>query len=148
MNTGIFEEAVFRGVVLYSFLRLWGNEKHGVFKSVIYCSALFGLVHIDRYVAYGGYIDDTIFRVLSTFLAGIFYGALLLHGKSIWIPIVCHSAGNILHADIVYYMNPDMFHNPGPILWICPHLATLAMGLYGLYLIRKAPLRQVVPNAS
>lgn len=46
MMVGLFEEVLFRGLILHAFLHKLGGSKNGVLASVVLSSLLFGVVHI------------------------------------------------------------------------------------------------------
>jgi len=48
LTTGLFEETVFRGVVLFSFLLLWDHSRSGMTKSIYVSALLFGGIHVLR----------------------------------------------------------------------------------------------------
>ncbi len=140
----LFEETIFRGIILYTFIRLWGNSKPGILKSVIISSAIFGMLHINGSLSG---IDDIIgvfFKILWTFIAGIFYCVLLLKGKSIWIPITCHCLYNAILDIIINRTNLSITAYSHFLIF----LTAIPIGLLGIYLLRRSSTRSIVPDAD
>ncbi|WP_371224578.1 CPBP family intramembrane glutamic endopeptidase [Roseovarius sp. 2305UL8-3] len=75
---GIFEETLFRGVVLFGFEVTWGP-----LAAIAASSILFGAMHYVNWIG-GQDFDETTTQVVSAGLSGILYGALALRTRSIW----------------------------------------------------------------
>jgi membrane protease YdiL (CAAX protease family) len=92
------EEVLFRGLVLYSLVRVWGVSKKGIVGSVILTSLLFAVPHLMQIFT----SDVSILSVLVVILEGsfisIWWGALVLWGESIWPAIMSHFIGNAIIA--------------------------------------------------
>jgi len=100
LTTGLFEEILFRGVVLFSFLLLWDHSRSGITKSISVAALLYGGIHILQLVE--NPVPQTLLTMLTAVLAGFFYGVILLHGGSIWISIVFHGLHNaVVNLNIV-----------------------------------------------
>ncbi len=133
LTTGLFEETVFRGVVLFSFLRLWEHSGSGMTKSISVTALLFGGMHILRLAE--NPVSQTLLAMLTAVLAGFFYGVILLHGRSIWIPIVFHSLHN---AGINLNMaGKDAVETPLERFFIL--VTAIPVFLLGIYLLKKIP---------
>ena len=138
LTTGLFEETLFRGVVLFSFLLLWDHSRSGVTKSISVTALLFGGIHILRLVENPA--PQTLLTMLTAVLAGFFYGVILLHGGSIWIPIVFHCLHNaVVNLNIV---GKDAVETPLGSFFVL--LTTIPVFLLGIYLLRK--IRQRLGN--
>lgn len=137
-----FEEIVFRGIILYSLLRLYGSSQGGIFKCVLVSSILFGLVHFTR-----GDMIEVMCRIFVVFLAGFFYGALMVRGRSLWIPVACHSLSNIAISILsaISFSHKLIPLIPYPEFWLI--LAQVPATLCGFYLILRTPPMKVVPEA-
>lgn len=81
---GIFEETLFRGVVLHGF-----EARFGALIAVIASSVLFGAMHYVNWVG-GQNFAETTDQVISASLSGILYGALALRARSIWPGVMLH----------------------------------------------------------
>ena len=72
----MFEEIVFRGMLLHRW-----NQKWGMTKAIIFSSFFFGIIHPDP---------------LGAFVFGVAMSILYLRTQSLMIPILCHAANNLL----------------------------------------------------
>lgn len=96
IKTIIFEEVVFRGILLALFLRITSNQWH----AILYSSLSFGLWHVlssqnfnnahSAVSAVTGRGSVIIGTVLFTTIAGIIFCQLRLRSKSLSAPIAAH----------------------------------------------------------
>lgn len=135
LTTGLFEETLFRGVVLFSFLLLWDHSRSGMTKSISVAALLFGGIHILRLVE--NPLPQTLLTMLTAVLAGFFYGVILLHGGSIWIPIVFHC----LHDAVVNLNMVGKHAVETPLINLFILLTYIPVFLLGIYLLKK--IRQI-----
>ncbi|UCE20803.1 MAG: CPBP family intramembrane metalloprotease [Candidatus Aminicenantes bacterium] len=133
LTTGLFEETVFRGVVLFSFLRLWEHSRSGMTKSISVSALLFGGIHVLRLAENS--VPQTLLTMFTAVLIGFFYGVILLHGGSIWIPIVFHSLHNAVLNLIMAGKNA--VETALESFFIL--LTTIPAFLLGIYLLKKIP---------
>jgi membrane protease YdiL (CAAX protease family) len=83
---GIFEESVFRGIILNSLA-----QRHGIVLSVFASSALFGLLHLGN-LLFGESGAQAAAQVTWTFLAGIILAwTYLFSGRNLILVILCHA---------------------------------------------------------
>ena len=73
---GLSEEILFRGLVLYALIRVWGNTTQGILGSVLLASALFALVHITQVFTNGAPLSSALLLVLQAFVISTWWGAL------------------------------------------------------------------------
>jgi len=140
LATGPIEELAFRGLILYAFVRLWGNTRWGLFRAVLFSSVLFSLSHLIH-LALGRPLDMVTMKLIVTFLSGIYFAALVLRWKTIWTVVVFHGVLNAvmtIRAVAVDGFSETAEAVGGVIVWQLPLVAL------GIYLIAKAPLREVV----
>lgn len=132
MAHAFLEEVVFRGLVLHSLVRVWGSTNWGILKSILVSSVFFGGMHII-YLA-GEPLSMVLARIVVAFLLGILFGALVLHGKSIYPAVVFHGVLNVAG-----YLNLTSNAAQGtPSSWLLLSLFMLPLALFGLYLLRDA----------
>lgn len=131
LTTGLFEETLFRGVVLFSFLLLWDHSSSGMTKSISASALLYGGIHILRLVENPA--PQTVVAMLTAVLAGFFYGVILLHGGSIWIPIAFHC----LHNAVVNLSMAGKDAVETPIISILILVTYIPVFLLGIYLLKK-----------
>jgi len=92
----IYEEYVFRGVILGSILKIKKDpSKLYVVLSLIFSSFLFAIVHFD-FEAF-----------LPIFFLGLYLGALALYRQNIMLPITIHLLNNLLATTNLLY--PEIF---------------------------------------
>ena len=84
LYSGVFEEVLFRGVILRHLERMTGT-----WIALALTSAFFGFGHL-------GNPDATWFAGLTiSFESGILLGASYLLTRRLWVPIGIHAAGNL-----------------------------------------------------
>jgi membrane protease YdiL (CAAX protease family) len=65
---GFVEEALFRGVLLYALVRVWGGTRRGIFASALVTALLFGSLHIFQLLT-GNILPSTLVVMLGASLA-------------------------------------------------------------------------------
>lgn len=143
---GIFEETVFRGMLLPLFLKKYGNGRREIFGSVLICNLLFGAFHIINLMT-GASLISVISQVFYCIMLGIAFSALLLRTNNnlLWC--------GILHGlyDIASGFGDFAIENhaiPSGNISIWPYIWNLCMFIpimiYGLFLLRK--IKKVTPE--
>ena len=80
----VFEEFIFRGIILESLLR-----RHRRMVSVVVSAALFAIVHFQPAV------------VFTAFVSGLVLGTIYLHTNSIFATIILHSINNAVAYSLI-----------------------------------------------
>jgi len=131
----LVEEFIFRGLLLYRWAQKWGLKT-----AIILSSLLFGLVHPDP-------IGATAF--------GIAMCILYLRTQSLWIPIICHGANNL----VVWLIEVGSYSYNGPdFIYTLKHfqdewfigLIAIVISMLWLYVYFKSPRKYRewnLPNA-
>lgn len=92
-NVALFEELIFRVLVFYNFIFYFKNKKYEnfyIFKSIIYTSLCFSLIHIVNFL-FGRYdILSTIIQIEIALLFGVFLQYIFLKYKSIILISLIH----------------------------------------------------------
>jgi membrane protease YdiL (CAAX protease family) len=136
---GLLEELVFRAIVLYALLRLWGGTTHGMLKSVLVSASFFGAAHLIH-LFLGKQAALVLLLVLSAYLGGIYYGAFVLYSRSVWPAVVLHVALNAL-------VGTRAVTSPGFSETVSGWLLVLALQLpvvvLGVLLIHRVPPESV-----
>ncbi len=133
---GFVEETLFRGFLLYALVRVWGNTRRGLLAALTIPALIFGLTHILQRLI-GNPLDDTLMTMLNAFIGGLWYGALVLLGGSIWPVVLLHAAGNA-SVQIVAASLPGF--DPSAADYALATVADLPLVVAGLWLLlRKAP---------
>ena len=94
----IFEEAVFRGIVLTVFL-----SKYSERKSILFSSLGFGLMHVLNLLN-GANLVWIMGQVVWAFLMGLFYGYAFVRTRSLLPVMIVHYLGNALIGSLVGYI--------------------------------------------
>jgi len=87
-----YEETLFRGYILESFLRL--SKSGNVLPAVFWSSLLFGLSHLMNLTRQD--LPTTLYQVGFAFALGALYAAIYLRTGSLWWPIALHFANDFI----------------------------------------------------
>lgn len=94
----IFEEVVFRGIVLTVFLGKYSERK-----SIIFSALGFGLIHLLN-LANGRELVWVLGQVVWAFILGLFYGYVFVRTRSLLPPMIVHYLGNVFISSLTGYM--------------------------------------------
>lgn len=133
-GTGLVEETLYRAIVLIAMISAWGHTKNGIVKAVVLSSILFGMVHLLNIMVRPWQV--VLFQALAVSLPGVFYGAIVLTGKSLWPAILIHwltnAVVNIQAISIVGFQETTA-------MWIVFAIGLVPVMVYSAYLIRELP---------
>lgn len=92
----LFEEILFRGFILGVLLYKYHDSKHGILKSVIISSLLFGLAHIANIWSQSYQMSTRIVinQVYGATCFGVMYSAIYLKTRSIIVLSILHFINN------------------------------------------------------
>lgn len=99
---GIFEEGLFRGIIMQAFLAKMGKTRDGLIWAVAINGLIFGFVHILLGWFLSGVDLSTlgllqaILKTLSAGMAGFFFGAVYLKTRNIWGISLVHGLSDLL----------------------------------------------------
>ena len=89
--TGIFEELLFRGVVLNAFQDAFAKKRaKTIWVSLILSALAFGLMHLTN-LASGQDGVGTLMQVIEATAAGLCFGAVYLRCRNIWVVVILHA---------------------------------------------------------
>ena len=94
----IFEEAVFRGIVLTVFLGKYSERK-----AIIFSALGFGLIHLLN-LAGGRELVWVMGQVVWAFILGLFYGYVFVRTCSLLPSMIVHYLGNVFISSLTGYM--------------------------------------------
>jgi membrane protease YdiL (CAAX protease family) len=94
----IFEEAVFRGIVLTVFLGKYSQRN-----SIIFSALGFGLMHLLN-LAGGRELVWVMGQVVWSFILGLFYGYIFVKTHSLLPLMIFHYLGNVFIGSLTGYM--------------------------------------------
>jgi len=149
LGTGIFEEVLVRGLIFKILLLTMGHTKRGIIKACFISSAVFGVVHIVNVIVDGEFLPVVAQVIYATFI-GVFYAALFLRTKTLWVPILLHGLSNV-SSQIFYvilspYVLQDLMQNqtdPSIIDAFIPVVFSIPFLIVGLVLLRKVNTEDV-----
>ncbi len=94
----MFEEIVFRGIILTVFLNRFSERK-----AILFSSAGFGLIHILN-LATGSNLVWVLGQVVWAFSIGLFYGYVFTKTKSLLPSMLVHYLGNVFIGSLTGYL--------------------------------------------
>ncbi|PKF72427.1 CPBP family intramembrane glutamic endopeptidase [Chryseobacterium sp. PMSZPI] len=97
LKSVLFEELLFRGVLLYFAIEKWGNKKACIFSAIC-----FGIYHWFSYNAFGNFFQMGIIFVM-TGIFGLMLAYAFAKTRSLYLPIGLHLGWNLLN--IVVFSN-------------------------------------------
>jgi membrane protease YdiL (CAAX protease family) len=141
---GAVEEILFRGVLLYVLVRVWGRTARGILASAFATAALFGVLHLLQVLA-GSSLELALAVVLECVVSGIWWAAIALRWRSIWPVAAIHAISNM--AVLIKALSI-----PGLALpvsgYVVASLLELPLVILGVWvLVRLAP-RPVIPDTA
>ena len=107
IGTGLFEEVLYRGLVFKILLRKTGHSKRGVIFACVISSVIFGVLHLVNVFA-GASVLSTISQVVHATATGLFFAAVFLRTKKLWIPILLHGLLNLSAQIFNAIVSPDL----------------------------------------
>lgn len=93
ISVGLFEELIFRGLILFFLLQKLPKNREGLLLSIIISSALFGLMHLFN-IFDGANIGATLLQVMYSFAMGLVWAIIVLKTRNIWLAVILHSIYN------------------------------------------------------
>jgi membrane protease YdiL (CAAX protease family) len=129
----IGEEFIFRGVLQKIFFDVAKN-KH---MAILLAAILFSAVHVQFY----GFIPR--------FFLGVFFGYLLLWGKTIWLPVLAHFINNAIVVTLYYLYGIGIVELPpdklgGNIFGAIGIVVSLILVFMGIFLLKKIEQKSLV----
>jgi membrane protease YdiL (CAAX protease family) len=142
MTVGLVEETAFRGLVMYAFVRIWGDSNWGLVGSVLLSAVFFGAAHLV-WLVFGNPPLQTVLKSLSAFEGGICYGTFVLASGSIWPAVVFHG---LLNAVVSLKLIDKPEYKETVSSGIRMVLLNLPIVIYAMYLLWKMPPLAVIPS--
>ncbi len=136
------EEVLFRGLVLHSLVRAWARNRAGVVASVVLTALLFAALHATQVLTNDLSRSAALLLVLQALVVSVWWGALVVVGRSIWPAVVLHFATNAVVA-VQGLFTPVA--GPGLLayerhLWLSMPLGLVGIGLLMRVVHRPAPI--------
>lgn len=152
ISVALFEELLFRGLLLNTFLNHFAATKQKMLLCVVVSSVLFGSSHFINLIVRPELFVLTLCQAIYTIFAGVFFAAVYLKSKNLWVVIFYHALFDI--ASTVFYeiLSPEILQN------LNVHYAnstdqTLGQGLFyivaaipllicGIFILKRTPLEK------
>lgn len=137
---GIFEEFLFRGLILNTLLeKMKDNQLKSKIIAIVISSVLFGVVHFLNLINNPNMIYFSIQEVCFAIFTGIFLGALYLRSKNIWVVVFYHALIDLAgDFTIIFYAIPAGATADIPFADAMANiLANTIFAFVGLFLARK-----------
>jgi membrane protease YdiL (CAAX protease family) len=134
---GFVEETLFRGLVLYALVRVWGGSTRGRIAAVLVQAALFGVVHVLQAVT-GSPLPVALTSMVNSFLSGVWWGAIVLSWGSLWPVIAFHTLSN---ASVMVRGLSTAIVEPATLAYARATLLELPLLAVGLWLLTRTPPR-------
>ncbi len=144
---GIFEEFLFRGLLLHTLLVKFEKKGFsGTLYAVFISSIVFGLSHFLN--LQDQMVNSTISQVLTSTICGTYFAFLYLRANNIWVVVFYHAISNLAASlTILFFEVPDgpsVDISAGDVL--STFLANLVVLAVGLFLARKLRKREIPTN--
>lgn len=136
ISVGIFEEVLFRGVLLDAIRRAVCGRT--ALRAALVSSVVFGLAHLVNLPRQG--VGSTLVQIVYATLIGVFFAAVRIRSQSLIAVVVLHAL-----LDWSFYLGSDVFeHAPGTQSAIGPAIVSVLVGLllaaWGVRLLRRPSL--------
>jgi len=129
------EEVFFRGLVLHTFVRAWARKRSGVVASVVLTALLFAALHATQVFTNDLSRSAALLLVLQTLVVSVWWGALVVVGRSIWPAVVLHFASN---AAVAVQGLVASVAGPGLLAYERNLWLSIPLGLVGIGLLARA----------
>ena len=139
---GLVEEILFRGLILYALVRVWGGTRRGLVASILLSAFLFGIMHLLQASA-GRSFDIALVASLEAFVSGIWWAAIVLLWATVWPTVLLHAASNALVLIKAISHPGIVFTTQDYVLAILLQLPLVILGLWWVF--KKGP-RPIVPD--
>ena len=141
---GFVEETLFRGIILYTLVRVWGRSKNGLIASVIVQAALFGAIHI-LHAGAGSPLSTALMVVMNSFVSAVWWSVIVLRWKSLWPTVVLHGLSN---ASVMIKGLSSVSIEPATTAYIRATALELPLLILGLWLLLQTPTHSEIEEKS
>lgn len=111
ISVALFEELLFRGLLLNTFLNRFANTKRNMILCVFISSVLFGSSHFINLIVRPELLVLTLCQAVYTVFAGVFFAAVYLKSKNLWSVIFYHALFDIASAAFYEILSPEVLQN-------------------------------------
>jgi membrane protease YdiL (CAAX protease family) len=139
------EEILCRGLVLYALVRVWGTRPLGTIGSAVLTSLLFAILHLTHVFTYGVSLSSASLLTAQTFVVAIWWAALVVRSGGIWPAVFAHFVVNAVVA--LQQLSTPMIGNES-VVYARLLAFSLLLGVLGIAMLARAPLRSRLPEAQ
>lgn len=143
LSVPLFEESVFRGLILAVVLHRYHATRAQIVGAVLFSALLFGLWHVPLTLNHPDAWQASAARVVYTIFAGVGFAAVVLRTRSIWLVMSVHAltlASNLLVSVLTtgsaVALSETIAPDNATRSAVYTVLVTLPLLLYGLYLLQ------------
>ena len=153
VGVGIYEELLFRGLILKLLLLKMVHSKRGIINACVISSIIFGVSHVGNIIGIAriaeqlsvGVVLPVVSQVIFTTAFGVLAVALFLRSGTIWIPILIHGVGNLVAQTFFAFISRERIYQfaQTPIemsiseFFTSTLMNTIPLLVVGLFLLRK-----------
>ena len=131
IGVGIMEELYLRGLLQNIIEKWFGKRKNASLYAILIASVLFGLGHI--FGALGQPVATVICKTVWATVLGIYFGAVYVKTKNLWVPIILHLIVNLCGIPFCFSTS-----NQYPSIALAACLVSyILLGIYGVYIVRE-----------
>lgn len=136
---GVFEEFLFRGLILNVLLEKMGSHWKGKILSIVISSVLFGLIHLLNLFENPNMINATIAQIFYATFIGVFLGALYVRVGNLWVVVIYHAIVDLAgELPVIFYDIPAGTMADETFNDVLTSILANAVFLFaGLFLVRK-----------
>jgi membrane protease YdiL (CAAX protease family) len=139
------EEVFFRGLVLHGFVRAWARKRTGVVASVVLTALLFAALHVTQVLTNDLSRSAALLLVLQALAVSVWWGVLVVVGRSIWPAVVLHFASN---AVVALQGLVTSVAEPGLLAYQRHLWLSIPLGLAGIGLLARVADRRARLDAA
>lgn len=88
----VFEEVLFRGIILYALVRVWGVTQKGFYRAVFVSALLFSVIHALNAIAENP--SEVPGQMAIALFEGVWWAAIVLQWGSVWPVVFIHGVTN------------------------------------------------------
>lgn len=149
---GIFEEGMYRGLLLGGLLDVCGRTRRGLFGAAIVSSVLFGMAHIEWWVLGPDMllIAQAVLKIVQTGALAFFLAALVIRTGTIWGGALLHALDDFLLMFISIVLSGESLEvgyvSTGPdgleivVLYLVMIVLYIPLVVSGVRMLKEAPI--------
>ncbi len=103
LTTGLFEETLYRGIVMKPFEKYYGEKKWRMI-AVVTSGLIFGLSHMFNFL-FTGDVSGSVSQAMFTFAWGMFMAAIYMISDNLLLVIIIHAVWDIWIRIPQFYFN-------------------------------------------